>query len=133
MIVNGCPDCAPGLACNRHSIAGLPAQLPLDGRCPDNRDYASCPKCQGWQGQRHDPLPLGHCCVCGLRLLGAFYGMGDGTGQRFGCPECYWRGEAARLEDEVRILNGALKDQRELEEQAKYLQKLLTAVLRAQR
>lgn len=31
-----------------------PAPVQAKERCPDNRDWASCPKCQGWRGQSHN-------------------------------------------------------------------------------
>ena len=37
---------------------------------------------------------LKHCVRCGVELTGLFYGMGDGTGQKFGCAHCYWRTRA---------------------------------------
>lgn len=35
------------------------------------------------------------CVHCREAILGKMYGAGDGTGQKFACPECHWRREAA--------------------------------------
>lgn len=42
------------------------------------------------------------CVSCGLPITGGkMYGAGDGTGQKFACPECHWRGEAKRAQDRL--------------------------------
>jgi hypothetical protein len=45
------------------------------------------------------------CVVCGLPITdGVMWGMGDGTGERFGHDRCYWRTEARKLEDRLILL-----------------------------
>lgn len=35
------------------NLAGLAGHAAWDVVCPDGRDWASCPMCQGWDGQSH--------------------------------------------------------------------------------
>ncbi len=35
--------------------------------------------------------PQHRCCFCKEVIISKMYGAGDGSGQRFACPECYWR------------------------------------------
>lgn len=37
------------------------------------------------------------CVICTLPLAGERIGAGDGTGQKFAHPSCYWRREAGQL------------------------------------
>ncbi len=46
------------------------------------------------------------CDICGLPLAGSMIGNGDGTGQRFAHPECWYRKEADRWQAEAKRLEG---------------------------
>jgi len=38
------------------------------------------------------------CCLCNIRIYGTMIGAGDGTGQKFAHPECYYRMRVVELE-----------------------------------
>jgi hypothetical protein len=39
------------------------------------------------------------CDICGFPLSGTMIGHGDGTGNRFAHPACYWQERAEKAED----------------------------------
>lgn len=73
----------------------------------------------------HRPLPISPvpkpekrlCIHCGLPIEGAMIGAGDGTGQKFAHPECYYRKDAERLRKER---DAALAHASEAEKQVEY-------------
>ena len=58
-------------------------------------------------GSPGEVLPPDLCSRCGLPLECVRIGDGDGTGQRFAHPECYYRAEAERLLKELKELRSA--------------------------
>lgn len=46
------------------------------------------------------------CVHCRLPIYGKMIGAGDGTGQKFACPECYWRERARRLREALESASG---------------------------
>lgn len=76
---------------------------------------------QGADAER--PADARRCAECAEPLVGKFYGAGRGDGDRFMCPECYWRDRAHAYEmdmldarEEARRYHDALV---EIEEHAK--------------
>jgi hypothetical protein len=44
------------------------------------------------------------CVICNFPLVGTRIGAGDGSGQKFAHPSCYWQREAKRLEERCAVL-----------------------------
>ena len=51
-----------------------------------------------------------NCVICTTRIYGKMIGAGDGTGQNFAHPECYYRTRVEKAEAERDALRSALRD-----------------------
>jgi len=44
------------------------------------------------------------CIICGIQIMGESIGAGDGTGQKFAHPACYYKREYERVKAELATL-----------------------------